>query len=52
VTGLPWDDEYEPAEDTTWRGQEHLEDWPENLAGPEYWLNKEGDDDDLPESQK
>ena len=23
-----------------WRGLEHPEDWPEELAGPEYWLYK------------
>jgi hypothetical protein len=23
-----------------WRGNVHLEDWPEHLAGPEYWLAK------------
>lgn len=26
----PWD---------AWRGDQHLVDWPEELAGPEYWLN-------------
>ncbi len=38
---LPWqmtneEDEAEGA----WRGELHLDDWPENLAGPEYWLYK------------
>lgn len=23
-----------------WRGDEHMADWPENLAGAEYWLYK------------
>ena len=23
-----------------WRGQEHLADWPEAQAGPEYWMYK------------
>ena len=36
--------EAEPLEETedcaTWRGDEHLPDWPEELAGPEYWLYK------------
>ena len=27
-------------EDEEWRGDEHLEDWPEELAGPEYWMYK------------
>lgn len=30
----PWDDEHD-----AWRGDLHLGDWPEALAGPEYWLN-------------
>lgn len=29
-----------------WRGEVHLYDWPESLAGPEYWLNKQEHDDD------
>lgn len=40
---MPWDDE----DDDTWRGDLHFEDWPENLAGPEYWLyRKEADDEE------
>jgi hypothetical protein len=34
---LPWampDDE--EAETEAWRGDLHFDDWPENLAGPEY----------------
>lgn len=27
------------AEDS-WRGAEHLADWPESQAGPEYWMYK------------
>jgi hypothetical protein len=23
-----------------WRGDEHLADWPEHAAGPEYWMFK------------
>lgn len=38
----PWesDDDAESSysDDSSWRGSEHLEDWPENLAGPEYHL--------------
>jgi hypothetical protein len=25
------------GESDAWRGSEHLESWPEELAGPEYW---------------
>lgn len=25
------------GENDAWRGSEHLECWPEELAGPEYW---------------
>jgi len=25
-------------DDTSWRGDEHLEDWPKECAGPEYFL--------------
>ena len=38
---------------TSKRGGEiiHLDDWPESLAGPEYWLYKnQGDDDDAQEA--
>ena len=45
----PWEspDEDEP-EDTTeaWRGDVHLDDWPEQLAGPEYWSGN-GEEGDL-----
>ncbi|OLB53139.1 MAG: hypothetical protein AUG74_01470 [Bacteroidetes bacterium 13_1_20CM_4_60_6] len=27
--------------DEAWRGGEHLADWPEHAAGPEYWMFKE-----------
>lgn len=51
----PWDEEqtpewepppeFEPTPDESeWRGDVHLEDWPENLAGPEYWLYKNEQD--------
>ncbi len=26
--------------DERWRGQEHIADWPEAQAGPEYWMYK------------
>jgi hypothetical protein len=40
---LPWgsdEDEWDTAETEAWRGEMHLRDWPEELAGPEYWLYK------------
>ncbi|HEU4474570.1 MAG TPA: hypothetical protein VFR72_07010 [Gemmatimonadales bacterium] len=46
---LPWetpDAEWEPADTEAWRGDLHLDDWPENLAGPEYWLYKNQGDDE------
>jgi hypothetical protein len=46
---LPWDtpdEEWEPAEREAWRGDLHLDDWPESLAGPEYWLYKNQSDDE------
>ena len=46
---LPWDTpdaEWEPVENEAWRGDLHLDDWPENLAGPEYWLYKNQDDEE------
>ena len=45
---LPWEtpeSHWEPAEDETWRGDLHQDDWPEDLAGPEYWLYKKKRDD-------
>ena len=33
------------AESETWRGEFHQDDWPENLAGPEYWLYKKQRDE-------
>jgi hypothetical protein len=46
---LPWDTpdpEWETADSEAWRGNVHLGDWPENLAGPEYWLYKKEDSDE------
>ncbi|HEU5261352.1 MAG TPA: hypothetical protein VFU41_08005 [Gemmatimonadales bacterium] len=28
------------ASDESWRGEEHLAEWPEHAAGPEYWMFK------------
>ena len=39
MSDRPWvppDEDSEP-EDEAWRGDVHLEEWPEHLAGPEYW---------------
>jgi hypothetical protein len=33
----PW--RADPSDDA-WRGGEHLADWPEASAGPEYWMYK------------
>jgi hypothetical protein len=33
----PW--RAEPGDDR-WRGHEHIADWPEAQAGPEYWMYK------------
>jgi hypothetical protein len=43
---LPWEQqeiEFDSADndgDESWRGASHLADWPEEMAGPEYWLYK------------
>ena len=37
----PW--RAEPSDDR-WRGREHLADWPEAQAGPEYWMYKRAAD--------
>lgn len=48
---LPWESEgdlpwasgeagWEPPGSDSWRGDVHLDPWPEELAGPEYWLYK------------
>ncbi|HKW41123.1 MAG TPA: hypothetical protein VJN39_07735 [Gemmatimonadales bacterium] len=35
------DELWRPAsDDASWRGDEHLADWPEAQAGPEYWMYK------------
>jgi hypothetical protein len=38
-------DDGEQADSEAWRGDLHLDDWPENLAGPEYWLYKKQRDE-------
>ena len=46
---LPWDkpaESWEPDDAEAWRGNIHVNDWPESLAGPEYWLNKQENDDE------
>jgi hypothetical protein len=44
---LPWDtpDAESEADTEAWRGELQAGDWPENLAGPEYWLYKKQRDD-------
>jgi hypothetical protein len=43
---LPWDtSDVEWGEVDAWRGDLHQDDWPENLAGPEYWLYKKQRDE-------
>ena len=44
--GLPWESaDDEEQSDKAWRGDLHLDDWPESLAGPEYWLYKKQRDE-------
>jgi hypothetical protein len=36
---------WEPSEDAeAWRGTEDFECWPEEMAGPEYWLYRRRED--------
>lgn len=44
---LPWDTpEIESEADSeAWRGELCQDDWPESLAGPEYWLYKKQRDE-------
>jgi hypothetical protein len=42
---LPWATSDEDENDCAWRGDFHVDDWPENLAGPEYWLYKKQRDE-------
>jgi len=53
--GRPWESGGDPpwdapgvesgAECESWRGSLHQDDWPESLAGPEYWLYKKQRDE-------
>jgi hypothetical protein len=44
--GLPWETgDNEEQADQAWRGDLHMDDWPESLAGPEYWLYKKQRDE-------
>lgn len=45
----PWDAPdaaWEAADAESWRGELHLDEWPESLAGPEYWLYKKQEGDE------
>jgi hypothetical protein len=42
---LPWETADDEEADNVWRGELHQDDWPENLAGPEYWLYKKQRDE-------
>ena len=42
---LPWETPDLETEAESWRGELHQDDWPENLAGPEYWLYKKQRDE-------
>jgi len=45
----PWDPpegDWEHADSEAWRGDLHLGEWPENRAGPEYWLYKKEQGDE------
>ncbi len=35
----------EPGPGEPWRGSEHTEGWPEELAGPEYWAYRIRDEE-------
>jgi hypothetical protein len=47
---LPWasdEAEWEAPDPEAWRGAVHHREWPEELAGPEYWLYKKlGDEEE------
>jgi hypothetical protein len=46
---LPWETpegDWDSADSEAWRGEVHLGEWPENLAGPEYWLYKKEQGDE------
>ncbi|HEX9054406.1 MAG TPA: hypothetical protein VF830_05830 [Gemmatimonadales bacterium] len=46
---LPWaseEAEWEAPDPEAWRGAVHQGEWPEELAGPEYWLYKRLEEDE------
>ncbi len=46
---LPWVSdvvEWEAPDPDAWRGTVHQSDWPEELAGPEYWMYKRAEQSD------
>ncbi len=46
---LPWqrgEGGWQDAAREAWRGDVHLSEWPEGMAGPEYWLFKRLDEGD------
>ena len=47
---VPWvsgESGWEPPDPEAWRGDVHLGEWPEELAGPEYWLyKKQGEEEE------
>jgi len=50
--GDDWVDSDDLEDDhAPWRGDQHLDDWPENLAGPEYWLYR-SEVDEPPEEEE
>lgn len=42
-----WRGELHQDEAEAWRGEVHFPDWPEEFAGPEYWMFKQAGDRDL-----
>ncbi|HEX9486212.1 MAG TPA: hypothetical protein VF976_04055 [Gemmatimonadales bacterium] len=40
-----WRGEFHRDADDRWRGLEHVADWPEAQAGPEYWMYKRAAED-------
>jgi hypothetical protein len=42
---VAWRGELHRDADDQWRGLEHVADWPEAQAGPEYWMYKRAAED-------
>jgi len=44
---LPWDppESERESDSQAWQGELYQDDWPESLAGPEYWLYKKQRDE-------